>query len=315
MTAMKPGLVGVDWGSTRFRAYLLDETGGLVDSLSSDQGIFSREQASWEEILFRNCEKWLRWMPGIPVFLAGMIGSRNGWVETGYLSCPVSLHDLGANIIQVEDVSSHPVYIVPGISTLAAPGLPDVIRGEETQIFGVVDGPATGNFMACVPGTHSKWIQVDDNRITRFSTFVTGEVFAALRRCGSISSILDEAVSDSDRFMEGVGISQREGGLLNHLFSIRARAVTRRDGWKSNESYLSGLLIGAEIRSALEIYPEVSDIVVIGADALIDDYSLAFSSSGISVSSCTSESAFIKGLWRLACASEKVLSATKARHA
>ena len=315
MTVMKPSLVGVDWGSTRFRAYLLDETGELVDSVSNDQGIFSREQASYEEILFRNCEKWLRWMPEIPVFLAGMIGSRDGWVETGYLSCPVSLRSLGANIIQVEDISSHPVYIVPGISTLAAPGLPDVIRGEETQIFGVMDRLKVNNLMACVPGTHSKWIQVNDSRITRFSTFVTGEMFAAMRRCGSISSLLDKSVTDSNRFMEGVGVSQRDGGLLNHLFSIRALAVTRRKGSKSDESYLSGLLVGAEIRSALEIYPEVSDIVVIGADALIHDYSLAFSGLGISVSSYTSESAFIQGLWRLARASEKVLLTTKARHA
>ena len=314
MTA-RPSLIGVDWGSTRFRAYLLDEAGKLIDSVTSNRGIFSRKHKTYEEILFRNCERWLRWMPEIPVLMAGMIGSRNGWIETGYLSCPVSVRSLGANIVQVQDICSHHAYIVPGISYLASPRMPDVIRGEETQIFGVLDRPAVKNLIACVPGTHSKWIQVENNKITRFSTYITGEMFAAILRCGSISSILDDCTHDADNFMEGVGVSQRAGGLLNHLFSIRSRAVTSRNGSVLNKSYLSGLLIGAEIRSALEIYPEVSDIVVIGAESLIHDYSLAFSAMGISASSCTSENAFIKGLWKLAGVSEKLLSVMKPQHA
>lgn len=312
---MQPSLIGVDWGSTRFRAYLLDETGNLVDSVTSNRGIFRRQHKSFEEILFHNCERWLRWMPEIPVLMAGMIGSRNGWIETGYLSCPVSVHSLGANIVQVQDICSHHAYIVPGISSLASPKLPDVIRGEETQIFGALDKPTVDNLMACVPGTHSKWVQVKDNKITRFSTFMTGEMFAAIQRCGSISSILDDCAADSNMFMEGVGMSQRDGGLLNHLFSIRARAVTGCNGSKLNKSYLSGLLVGTEIKSALEIYPETSDVVVIGTDPLIHDYSQAFSWLGISVSSCASDNAFIKGLWKLAGVSEQVLSTLKTRHA
>ena len=87
-------------------------------------------------------------MPEIPILMAGMIGSRNGWVETGYLSCPVSIRSFGANIIQVQDICSHHVYITPGISALASPGLPDVIRGEETQIFGVMDESTVNTLMA-----------------------------------------------------------------------------------------------------------------------------------------------------------------------
>ena len=239
--------------------------------------------------------------------MAGMIGSRDGWHETGYLSCPVCIHSLGANIIQVTDIDFHPVFIVPGISALASSDLPDVIRGEETQIFGVMNESSVNNLMACVPGTHSKWIQVDDNQITRFSTFITGEMFAAMRRCGSISSMLNDSAIDNNSFMEGVGVSQRDGGILNHLFSIRARSVTDCNGSKLNKSYLSGLLIGAEIKSALEIYPEIPEIVVIGAEPLIHDYSLAFSGLDISVSSSTSEQAFIKGLWKLAGVSGKLI--------
>ena len=314
MTA-RPSLIGVDWGSTRFRAYLLDEAGNLVDSVTSNRGIFSRKRRSYEEILFHNCERWLRWMPEMPVLMAGMIGSRNGWIETDYLSCPVSIRSLGANIVQVQDICSHHAYIVPGISYLASPRLPDVIRGEETQVFGVLDKPAVNNLIACVPGTHSKWIQVENNKIARFSTYMTGEMFAAILRCGSISSILDDCTDDADNFMEGVGVSQRDGGLLNHLFSIRSRAVTSQNGYKLNRSYLSGLLIGAEIRSALDLYPVTSDIAVIGANSLVRDYSLAFSGLGISVSPYTSENAFINGLWKLAGVSEKVLPVMKARHA
>ena len=314
MTA-RPSLIGVDWGSTRFRAYLLDEAGNLIDSVTSNRGIFRRKRKTYEEILFQNCEKWLRWMPEVPILMAGMIGSRNGWIETEYLSCPVSIRNLGANIVKVQGICSHNAYIVPGISSLGSLGLLDVIRGEETQIFGVPDKLAVNDLMVCVPGTHSKWIKVENSRITHFSTFMTGEMFAAILHCRSILSILDDCATDSDKFMEGVGISQCEGGLLNHLFSIRSRAVVGRSGSRQNKSYLSGLLIGAEIKSALEIYPDVSDIVVIGAESLIHDYSLAFSGLGISVSSCTSEEAFVKGLWKLAGVSEEVGSVMKSQHA
>lgn len=304
---IRPGLIGVDWGSTRFRAYLLGEDGSLLDKVENDQGIFAHKQVNHEEILYRSCEKWLRRMPEMPVLMAGMIGSRNGWFETGYLSCPVSVDSLTANIIPLPDLYSHPVYVVPGISALAVSGLPDVIRGEETQIFGVVDASSANNLMVCVPGTHSKWVQVENNKISHFSTFVTGEIFAAIRHCGSISSILTEGVSDPDAFMDGVGASQHAGGLLNHLFSVRACAVTNRNALNLNHSYLSGLLIGAEIKSALEIYPGTSKILVLGTDALIHDYNSAFSGLGIAVSSSTSEQAFIKGLWKLANASERVI--------
>ena len=272
-------------------------------------------RGSYEEILHRSCEKWLRGEPEIPVLMVGMIGSRNGWYETGYLPCPVSLHSVGANIIRVAEINSHPVYIVPGISSVASPGLADVIRGEETQIFGVFDEPSADNMLACVPGTHSKWIQVDNNRITRFSTFMTGAVFAALRHCGSIASLLDERPPEDNAFLDGVETSQRAGGLLNHLFLVRARAVTGERGSNLNEGYLSGLLIGAEIKAALELYPEVSNLIVIGTDTLIHDYSLAFSGLDIAARSCTSEKASVNGLWKLARASGKVTATLEALHA
>ena len=303
----RPELVAVDWGSSRFRAYLLDDNGNLLDRLENEQGIFCHRQGGYEETLYHACDKWLKRNHKIPILMAGMIGSRDGWFEARYLPCPVSIRHLSNNIIQVSDIHSHPVYIVPGISACSSSRLPDVIRGEETSIFGVIDQSVDNNLLACVPGTHSKWIRVENNQITCFSTFMTGEVFAAVHHCGSISSLLDECVSDKNTFLEGISVSQGDGGLLHHLFSIRSRAVSARNGLNLNTSYLSGLLIGAEIKSALDLYPGVTDIVIIGTDALIHDYGLAFSALGISVSPSTSEKAFVKGLWKLASASEKVV--------
>ena len=304
----RPGLVAVDWGSSRFRAYLLDENGNLLDRAENNQGIFCHNQGGYEETLYNTCSQWLQQEPRIPILMAGMIGSRDGWVETEYLPCPVSIRSLGDNIMQVTDIHSHPVYIVPGISVFSSSTLPEVIRGEETQIFGILNQSADKNLLACVPGTHSKWIRVENNQIIRFSTFMTGEVFATVRHCGSISSLLDECDFDKNSFLEGICVSQSDGGLLHHLFSIRARSLSRQNGLKLNTSYLSGLLIGAEIKSALELYPEVTDIVVIGTDTLIHDYGLAFSAFDIAANSSTSEKAVVNGLWKLASTSEKVMA-------
>ena len=300
------GLIAVDWGSSRFRAYLLDESGTLLDRIENNQGIFCHKQDAYNKTLQHACEDWLHRKPDIPILMAGMIGSRSGWFETPYLPCPVSIRRLGDNIIQVPDLHSHPVYIVPGISFMSPCGLPDVIRGEETQIFGALDGSVNNKLLACVPGTHSKWIRVENNQIIRFSTFMTGEVFSAVQQCGSISSLLDECDFDKNSFLVGVGVSQKKGGLLHQLFSLRARAVSGQSDMKLNPGYLSGLLIGAEIKAALELYPGITEIIVIGNNALIHDYGLAFSAFGISADSTRAEQAFVKGLWKLATVSKKV---------
>ena len=302
----RPGFVAIDWGSSRFRAYLVDITGNTLDQAESDQGIFRCEKGAYENTLWHACKHWLQHKRKIPILMAGMTGSRDGWFETQYLPCPVSIHSLCDNIVQIPDLHSHPVYIVPGISVTSSSGLPDVIRGEETQIFGALDPSLRNNLLVCVPGTHSKWIRVKNNQITRFSTFMTGEVFSVIQQCGSISSLLDECDFNKDTFLAGVDVSQNKGGLLHHIFSIRARVVSGQNGMNPDKNYLSGMLIGAEIKSALELYPDVTDMRIIGAGALIHDYSLAFSALGISVISTTSDKAFVKGLWKLASSSEKV---------
>ena len=311
---IQPALIAVDWGSSRFRAYLLDESGNLLDRVENEQGVFCHKPVAYKKILQHACEHWLHRKPDIPILMAGMIGSRNGWFETRYLPCPISIHSLGDNIIQVPALHSHPVYIVPGISVMSPCGLPDVIRGEETQIFGALDGLVNNKLLACVPGTHSKWVRVENNQVIRFSTFMTGEVFSAVQQCGSISSLLDECDFDKNSFLVGIGVSQRKGGLLHQLFSLRARMVSEQSSMKLNPGYLSGLLIGAEIKAALELYPGVTDIIIIGSEALIHDYGLAFSAFGISAGSTRSEQAFVKGVWKLAAVSEKVTANMEAAH-
>lgn len=300
------GFVAIDWGSSRFRAYLVDITGNTLDQVQSDQGIFYCEKGAFENTLWHACKHWLNHKHKIPILMAGMIGSRDGWFETQYLPCPVSIHSLGNSIVQIPDLHSHPVYVVPGISLTSSSGLPDVIRGEETQIFGALDQSLQNNLLVCVPGTHSKWVRVKNNQITRFSTFMTGEVFSVIQQCGSISSLLGECDFNKDTFLAGVDVSQNKGGLLHHIFSIRARIVSGQKDMVPDKSYLSGMLIGAEIKSAMELYPGVTDMRIIGTDALVHDYSLAFSALGISVTSTGSEKTIVKGLWKLALVSEKV---------
>ena len=295
-----PRLVAVDWGSSRFRAFLLNDTGELLDTVENDKGVFGHEGKGFEDSLLSSCGKWLSEYAKIPILMAGMIGSRAGWLETEYLSCPVSPRSVSASLVRGPDIASHPVYLVPGVTVRCVTDNPDVMRGEETQTFGALGEDRRSNAAVVVPGTHSKWIRFEGGKISSFATFMTGELFGATRKCQSLQFLDDDFLFDKTDFLKGVGVSKKRGGLLHHLFSIRAHAMLKPEASNPNPSYMLGLLVGREIRSGLEVYPDVSSVLLIGTGALIRDYQLAFSSYDLPPQTCESDQATIAGLWKFA---------------
>jgi 2-dehydro-3-deoxygalactonokinase len=211
------------------------------------------------------------------VLLSGMIGSRQGWKETPYLPCPAGVPDVAAGLVEIEFDWAQ-VKLVPGLSATDDAGVAEVMRGEETQVFGVLDAMGGGG-LACLPGTHSKWVRVEAGRITGFTTHMTGEAFGALRGHTILGRMMREGPSDGAPFDEGVRRAGDPGGLLHHIFGARALVLAGRLAETDAAAYLSGILVGNEVRAALAGQEGVV-VHVIGAPDLTALYARAISAHG-----------------------------------
>jgi len=238
-------LIAVDWGTTNFRAFQLASDGRVLQRRCSKFGILNVPERCFAETLRGQVGDWMA-AGETRILLSGMIGSRQGWVEAPYVRCSAGLENLADDVREVPFAEAE-VLVVPGVIGEDSCGVPEVMRGEETEAMGIVaDGGGDG--LVCLPGTHSKWIQLRSGKIAGFSTFMTGEVFAALRECTILGrTMASDAVDDDEAFIRGVARSAESGGLLHHLFSVRTLGLTDRLREESSASYLSGLLIGHEV--------------------------------------------------------------------
>jgi 2-dehydro-3-deoxygalactonokinase len=267
-------MLAIDWGTTSFRAYRLDAAGGILDSRASASGILSVEGGRFAAALEQQAGDWIA-AGESPVVMSGMIGSRQGWLEVPYAACPAGFDEIAAGMRKVA-WNGHEAWIAPGLSCRDAAGVPDVMRGEEVQILGALDGIGKGRRTLCLPGTHSKWVEVDDGRIVRFSTYMTGETFALFRNHSILGRMMQDGVTDQTAFTDGVRRSRDAGGLLHHLFGVRTRGLFGEVPDSAAESYLSGLLIGHEIHAAgipgqpvyLLCTPRLADVYRRAFDAL-----------------------------------------------
>jgi 2-dehydro-3-deoxygalactonokinase len=270
-------LVAVDWGTSRLRAMLLDTDGSMLAETESGEGIGS-ELRDHEAAFEARVAGW----PKVPAIMAGMVGSRQGWREADYLSCPADPSALAGKVLRFTTSSGRPIAIVPGLKLRSETRDGDVIRGEETQIVGVVDREPGFSGIAILPGTHSKWVTVASGAITDFQTYLTGEMFDLLSR----HSFLRHSVAESGRdlstvpdFALAVRRTAKEGlPFLAAIFSVRARQLLDAVSREDNLAYLSGLVIGGEIAAALSAgrLAETSAIRVIGTASLSRAYRRAF---------------------------------------
>ncbi|MCR9070736.1 MAG: 2-dehydro-3-deoxygalactonokinase [Alphaproteobacteria bacterium] len=268
--------IGVDWGTSSFRAYRLAGNGDVLEGRRAEAGILAIDDDGFEDAFEELIGDWLDADPGIPVVLGGMIGSRQGWVETPYLACPASVDDIAHGLVPLTLERGRIVHVAPGLSARGADGVPDVMRGEEVQILGAVDLLGAGSATVCLPGTHSKWARVEDRRVTGFSTHMTGEVFDVIRRHSILGKGIEHAAWDDAAFLAGVARSGEEGGLLHHLFGVRAAGLFGELVPDSAGAFLSGLVIGHEIREAAP-----GEIVhLIGDEQLVDLYLRALEALG-----------------------------------
>ncbi len=287
-------MIAVDWGTSSFRAYRVDAEGRVRERRSAPRGILADAPGGFSTVLAEEIGAWLGEEPG-PIFMSGMIGSRQGWLEVPYVACPSAVDVVARACGKIDWAGWRAIYVAPGVSCRDPHGVPDVMRGEETQILGAIEG-LPEDAVVCLPGTHSKYVRVSGRRILDFATHMTGEVFGALWRHSILGRLGDtDAVADEAAFNAGVDRSAEGQGLLHHLFGVRTRGLFGEVPAAGLASYLSGLLIGHEIRAAASAAP----VSVIGTAELTRLYCRAFARCGVEARAVEGEPA-PRGLWTIA---------------
>ncbi len=292
-----PEIFAADWGTTNLRAYAVGADGAILARVELEKGINAIPREAFAPVFQAVLGTWLTASPETPVLICGMAGSRQGWIETPYAPCPARLGDVAALAVKADVPHPGGIFLLPGLSTRDAHGAPDVMRGEETQIFGAAAKAGDGFY--CLPGTHSKWARVHEGRIEGFITYMTGEFYGLLARMSLLSRTMGDGDFDGDAFAAGVKDGRAGAPLLHQSFTVRARGLV--DAWsgEAQRDYLSGLLIGAEIGTAL---PEgVAEITVIASSGLTSLYHDALSQTGAAVRAIDGAEAVVKGalgLWR-----------------
>lgn len=300
-------LLALDWGTSSLRAFLMC-AGEVVESRHSEHGIQHLPAPGvegYEQALAQIAGDWIRRWPGLPAVACGMVGSAQGWSEAAYLRCPASLQSLAGHGVRVRSRTGLEILIAPGLLCDEPGAAPDVMRGEEVQIAGALRlaprHAARGCFV--LPGTHSKWAEVEDGRVLRFATCLTGEVYALLRRHSILARSLPDAAAaatepDAEAFAGGLDAARRAGpgDWLHQLFAVRTLALTGRMAAPALADHLSGLLIGHEIVSRLR---GTAPVVLVGEPALCRRYALALRAFGVVDCELLDNSA-PAGLWALA---------------
>lgn len=290
-------MIGLDWGTTSLRAYRLGTDGEILARREMPRGILSIEPDGFPTALRAAAGDWID-QGETQVVMCGMVGSRQGWVEAPYIGCPAGLDGLAAGAVRVPFEGAD-LRIIPGLSCRDDQDTPDVMRGEETQILGALPMLGGTEATVCLPGSHSKWAQVTDGRVLGFATHLTGEAFSALAGHTILARMINpSAPFHAGGFGRGVARAKQPGGLLHHLFGLRAAALFDEIEEDEAASFLSGLLIGHEVAAALEagVAPPV---VLIGAAALTVRYAAALDAFGVPHRSADADAA-ARGLARIA---------------
>jgi 2-dehydro-3-deoxygalactonokinase len=285
-------VIAGDWGTSHLRLFLCDPDGavlerrdgpGAAESRNRFDTVFDSLTANWEPV---------------PALLCGMVGSNFGWVEAPYVSCPARAEQIASKATCIRD---RQVHIAPGLRCRNRFGAPDVMRGEETQILGVLNEVGAGLNLLCLPGTHTKWVLIEDGAVREFFTAVSGEIFALLKRH---SVLVPEGQANDEAFSEGLAQVTRfpNAQWLHRAFESRSRRLTGELSDDAAASFLSGLTIGSDVGGALQLLTGVrheATVHVIGEPQLSALYAKALTCYGRKTQIHDGEAASLAGLLQL----------------
>lgn len=291
------GLTAIDWGTSSFRLYLIDPDGNVIQQHFTDEGILAIEDKRYDQVLKRNLEKTGA-DTNAPIICSGMITSKNGWFETEYVPCPATAKDIAASLSCMETPEFGKIHFVPGVKQLEPQ--PDIMRGEETQLLGLT---SQSRQVVILPGTHSKWVTVENESILEFATFMTGDLYNAVTSNTILQAVKKTEWSEDDfrtGVWEGAARVRVGNGLLAGLFQARVKSILELDPRADSASYLSGFLIGTEIGEAGKAgFSTSGNLLIAGSDTLTRYYRTALSELGITGKPAPTDSAAL-GLFRIA---------------
>ena len=298
-------LIAIDWGSSRLRAWLLGPEGQVLAERSSDDGASRLVGGAtvFGAALQALAGDWLA--QRLPAIACGMVGSAHGWREAPYVPCPAALASLHRHTARVDTPAGTPLHIVPGLLDEPAGATPDVMRGEETQLAGLLalDPVRAARATVLMPGTHSKWVRLEDGRVAGFRTRITGELYAVLRQhsvLGRLMPATDDGSEHGEAFDAGVAAARDGAGvdLPAQLFAVRTLGLTGRLRAEALPDYLSGLLIGHELCAGLQASGP-APLLLVGEPALCRRHGRALQAFGVQAAAVHGNTA-VAGLWQLA---------------
>ena len=306
---MMPFCAAVDWGTSRFRLWLLAEDGKILNHRRTDEGLLQSAAVGFATVLERHLLE-LGCSPDLPVIICGMAGSRSGWIEANYLNVPVALSTVMEKAVAVPDIARD-IRILPGIAQRNSLN-PDVMRGEETQLFGMLakDRACGRNFdllqnrIICMPGTHSKWVRLIDDRVDHFTTFMTGELFELV----SSRSVLKFSVDtqspvdpENPMFLQSMQKAiERPEEFSAQLFSLRPAMLLGYTNPVNALAALSGALIGLEFAGAFKRFGKPEHITLMASNNLGRLYATALRALEMKFDECNAEDAGLHGLLQAA---------------
>ncbi|WP_424978685.1 2-dehydro-3-deoxygalactonokinase [Leisingera sp. S232] len=283
--------VAVDWGTSGFRLWVIGRDGSVLDSTTAPLGMSRLKRNDFDRVLEESLDK-LGIAQDVPAIICGMAGAAQGWCEAPYLCAPTRLDALGEGAVSVRGATRN-VHILPGVKQMAPA---NVMRGEETQIAGLLHAEPSFAGTVCLPGTHTKWVQVKDGAIQHFETCMTGEQFAFFSQTSVLShSMILDGWSDN-AFRSAVRLATQDPvAVPRRLFSIRADMLVRDQDSATARATLSGLLIGQELMSVVHYWRDQS-VTLIGAPPLCEIYLMALDFLGVGGRSLDVETTTLAGL-------------------
>jgi len=286
-------MIVVNWGSSHFRAYRLNPSYDTVDERASSAGAAAIRRSQFRSALLTEVGEWVR-DGETRILMCGMVGSRFGWTEVPYVPLAAGIEEICHGVVSL-DLPDLDVRIVPGLLGSDVSGIAEVMRGEETEIMGCVEFADDG--MLVLPGTHTKWVTRCRPKIASFSTYMTGELFSAVR----VGTMLAQSMvgDDGSGFESGVERAQEPGSLAHHLFGIRSSVLLGDLRPEAAASYLSGLLIGHEVKDQIDPNDQTRGVHLIGEARLCSLYARAIVMCGGSATT-EPDGAALRGLMQIA---------------
>lgn len=302
-----------DWGSTAMRLNLCTADDEHIRVIDTAAGPGVKFCADFEAAFFDASQRWFDAYGAMPVVLAGMIGSNLGWADCPYAACPTDASALDGRMHRFT-ARGIEIAIAPGLRCTSIFGLPDVMRGEEVQLFGLLEllGNPPGRMLVCLPGTHAKWAIVEDGVVRSFFTGMQGELFEVLLAHSLVGRGLPDAAAsvavtpDAQAFQRGIAQMLADPTLAMELavFAARSRVVTGDLPATEARAFLSGLLIAAEVRDAIAAHAArgmaFDAVTLVGAEALMPLYAAPIAALGLKAHQVSAHDASIRGLAALA---------------